>query len=110
MKNVRKQELLEKWKKVATKAVTDDLFKEKLVKDPIGKMAEFDLTLPEEIEVLTGHANTITLVEPKDATENLKSEIKWWRVRLDVIQEFGQDERGGNAAVAGPAGDEDEDV
>ncbi len=110
MKNVRKQELLEKWKKVATKAVTDDLFKEQLVKDPIGMMAKFDLTLPDEIEVLTGHANTITLVEPKDASDNLKSEIKWWRVRLDVIQEFGQDERGGGAAVAGPAADVDEDV
>lgn len=110
MKNVRKQELLEKWKKVATKAVTDDLFKEKLAKDPIGMMAEFDLTIPEEIEVLIGHANTITLVEPKDASENLQSEVKWWRVRLDVIQEFGKDDRGGEAAVAGPAADEGEDV
>ncbi len=110
MKNVRKLELLEKWKKVATKAVTDDLFKEKLVKDPIKMMAEFDLMIPDEIEVLVGHANTITLVTPKDASENLTSEIKWWRIRLNVIEEFGQDERGGDGAVAGPKSDEDEDV
>ncbi len=107
MKRARKEELDGKWKKVATRAVTDDKFKDKLVADPLKTLGEFDLSVPENVEVLVGHANTITLVEPKDAPEELSKEVRWWRVRLDMIQEFGKEERSGTAG--GPIQD-DEDV
>ncbi len=111
MKNARKEELNGKWKKVATKAVTDDKFKAQLVADPLAVMEGFDLTLPGDVEVLKGHGNTITLVEPKNASEHLTSELKWWRVRLNVIQEFGQDEnRHRDHGTAGPQGAEDDDA
>lgn len=111
MKNARKEELEGKWKKVATKAVTDDNFKDKLVADPLGMMEGFELTLPEEVEVLRGHGNTITLVEPKDPSEHLSSEVKWWRVRLAMIQEYGYDESSQREhGTAGPQGAEDDDA
>ena len=111
MKNARKEELNGKWKKVATKAVSDDKFKAKQVADPLGMMEGFELALPEEVEVLRGHGNTITLIEPKGASEHLSSEVKWWRVRLAVIQEFGEDEdRHREHGTAGPQGAEDDDA
>ena len=110
MKNARKVELEEEWKKLVTQAVTDDLFKTKLIEKPIEMMKQFELTVPEGVEVLSGHANTITLVEPKDSSEALKSEIRWWRIRLDMIQEFGQAEVDTQATAAGPPTTEEEDV
>ena len=50
MKNKRKEELNDKWKQVATKAVTDDDFRKKLAKNPITVMKETGLVLPDTIE------------------------------------------------------------
>ena len=107
MKRVRKEELETKWKKLVTKAVTDDVFKVQLRDDPIKHMNEYELEVPEGVEVRVGVNNIITLIEPKEAPDALKEEVKWWRVRLDMIQEFGQDERGVKQAGSPDGTDED---
>ncbi|MFQ5482959.1 MAG: hypothetical protein ACE5ER_09385 [Nitrospinaceae bacterium] len=107
MKRAQKEEMDAKWKKLAIQAVTDDRFKEKLVAKPIEIMESFDLTIPEGVEVRRGHGNVITLIEPKETTPSLSTQVKWWRVRLETIQEFGRDHtQSGETAPDG----RDEDV
>lgn len=109
MKNARKEELEGKWKKLVVQAVTDDNFKERLVERPIEIMADYGLTVPEGVDVRTVRDNVITLIDPKDAEVDLAEELRWWRIRLDVIAEFGKEDSsdGGNT---GPESEEGEDI
>ena len=102
MKNKRKVELNDKWKQVAAKAVTDDDFRKRLAKNPITVMKEFDLTLPDTIEARLEAGYEIKLFTAPELAEELKEEIKWWKVRVDMIREFGKDEtkKAGTAAAA----------
>lgn len=93
MKNKRKVELDGKWKQVATKAVTDDDFRLKLAKNPVTVMKECNLELPEGIEARLEAGYEIKLYTAPDATEDLQSEVKWWKVRVDMAREFGKDDK-----------------
>ena len=97
MHRKRKKELDEKWKKIATEAVTDDNFKKKLINDPVGVMREFEIILPEGVEAKKVTGNVLRLVPSAELTEEIKEETKWWQLRLDMIREFGQED--GKASV-----------
>ncbi len=93
MKNKKKEELNGKWKKVATQAVTQEDFKWKLAENPIEELKKFDLHVPEGVEVKVGTGGTFNLVPPPEVSDELNSEIQWWRWRLDMIKEFGRAEK-----------------
>ena len=103
MKNKRKVELNDKWKRVATKAVTDDDFRRKLAKNPITVMKECDLSLPDTIEARLEAGYEIKLFTAPEVAEELKEEIKWWKLRVDMIREFGKDEKITAGNIAAPA-------
>ena len=90
MDSGKKEELDKKWKIIATKAVTDEAFKKKLVAHPIDVMVENGLTIPEGAEMKVGAGNKQSLPLPSSAPEELKEEVKWWEWRLDIIEEFGK--------------------
>ncbi len=102
MKNKRKVELDEKWKKVATKAITDDEFKGKLVKDPVACMAEFGINLPEGIVPKLGTGGVLRLTHAQDISDETKSEVLWWKWRIDMIREFGREEAERGVKITGP--------
>ena len=102
MKHKRKEELNGKWKQVAAKAVTDDNFRKKLAKNPITVMKENDLALPEGIEARLEAGYEIKLFTGADAPEELKEEVKWWKVRVDMIREFGKDVTITTGTIAAP--------
>ncbi|MCZ6513785.1 MAG: hypothetical protein O6857_07650 [Nitrospinae bacterium] len=106
MKNKRKEELNSKWKQLATKAITDDDFRKRLAKNPITVMKELDLHLAEGIEARLEAGYEIKLFTKADTAEELKEEVKWWKVRVDMIREFGKEYKVTTGSIAAP---EDED-
>ena len=102
MKNKRKVELNDKWKQIATKAVTDDEFRKKLAKNPITVMAECDLSLPDTIEARLEAGYEIKLFTSPKLAEELKEEVKWWKLRVDMIREFGKDDKVTTGGIAAP--------
>lgn len=102
MKNKRKVELNDKWKQVAAKAVTDDVFRKKLAKNPVTVMKECDLELPEGIEARLEAGYEIKLFTAPDASEDLQSEVKWWKLRVDMIREFGEDNIKDGGGIVAP--------
>lgn len=92
MKRKRKEELDAKWKKVATEAVTNDDFKDRLVKDPVSCMSEFGIALPEGIVPKLGTGGILRLTHSSDISDEIKAEALWWKWRLDIIREFGREE------------------
>ena len=102
MKNKRKEELKAKWKLVAAKAVTDDDFRKRLAKNPITVMKEFDLLLPDTIEARLEAGYEIKLFTSPELAEEMKEEVKWWKLRVDMIREFGKEEvkKAGTTAAA----------
>jgi len=82
-----------KWKEVATQAVTREEFKTKLVDDPVAVMKDFDIVVPEGVDVKIGTDQMVKLVVPENASEELQAEVLWWRWRLDIIREFGREEK-----------------
>ena len=106
MKNKRKEELNGKWKQIAAKAVTDDDFRKKLAKNPITVMKECDLALPDNIEARLEAGYEIKLFTSPETAEELKEEIKWWKVRVDMIREFGKDVDIKSGKIAAPADEE----
>ena len=87
----KKEDLDNKWKSIAAKAVTDEEFKKKLVDKPVDVMIENGLTLPEGVEMKVNVAKIQTLVLPRDASDELKEDVKWWMWRLNSIREFGRE-------------------
>ena len=102
MKNKRKEELNGKWKQVAAKAVTDDDFRKKLAKNPITVMKECDLSLPDTIEPRLEAGYEIKLFTAPEVAEELKEEVKWWKLRVDMIREFGKDFKVTSGHIAAP--------
>ena len=102
MKHKRKEELNGKWKQVAAKAVTDDDFRKRLGKNPITVMKEFDLHLPDTIEARLEAGYEIKLFTTPELAEEMKEEIKWWKLRVDMIRDFGRDDtkKAGTTAAA----------
>jgi len=90
--NNKKEELEKKWKAVVVKAVTDDDFKGQLVADPVAVMNENGITLPEGCKAAVGTGGRIVIQHPSDASDELKAEVKWWMLRLDITSEFGRDD------------------
>ena len=91
---------------MATKAVTDDEFRKKLAKNPITVMKECDLELPETIEARLEAGYEIKLFTAPDAPEELQEEVKWWKVRVDMIREFGKDDKKTAGTIAAPETEE----
>ena len=77
MKRKRKEELDGKWKTVATNAVVDDAFKNKLVADPVAVMNEHEIHLPEGVEAKVGTGKIVKLFPPDSASEDILAEVKW---------------------------------
>ncbi len=96
----------EKWKQVATQAVTSEEFKNRLVGDPVTIMSEFGLQIPNNVEVKTGTDKVLKFFLPEDASDELKAEIQWWRWRLDIIREFGREEKDQGVQQAAPEAEE----
>ena len=93
MQTKKQKELDAKWKIVATKAVTDDKFRKKLVADPVAVMTELGLAVPEGLQVKAGTGGFLKVMLPKDASDDLMKEAKWLSMRLDIIREFGAEDK-----------------
>ena len=106
MKNKRKVELNDKWKQVATTAVPDDDFRKKLATNHITVMEECDLSLPDTIEARLEAGYEIKLFTTPELAEELKEEIKWWKLRVDMIREFGKDDKVTTGSIAAPETEE----
>ena len=91
MDAAKKEDMDKKWKSIATQAVTQDDFKNKLVKDPLQVMGECGLSLPEGVRPNTDKNNSITLLFPENPSEELQEEVTWWQWRLNTIEEFGKE-------------------
>lgn len=111
MEKEKKEEWDKHWKTIATKAVTDETFKKKLVANPVGVMQENGLTLPEGTEMKIGAGNEQTIPLPSNAPDDLKDEIKWWLWRLASIRELGKEDpkkEVGHHAMSSQEAEEDE--
>ena len=106
MNRKRKIELDAKWKKIATEAVTDDQFKERLVNDPVGVMSEFEIILPEGVDAKKVTGSVLRLVPSAELTDEVKEETKWWQLRLDMIREFGHDDGKASSDAIAPDAEE----
>ena len=93
MDKKKKDELDKKWNTIVLKALNDDAFKEKLVKDPINIMVENGLTIPEGCKAGQTSVGVAGLQLPSNASDELKEEVKWWRWRLEITFDFGKDEK-----------------
>ncbi|CAI2718675.1 hypothetical protein [Nitrospina watsonii] len=93
MNRKRKIDLDGKWKQVATQAVTQDEFKNKLVADPVAVMEEFELRLPEGVDAKIGSDGAVKLFPPENASEEVLEEVQWWKWRLDIIRQFGREDK-----------------
>ena len=96
----KKEDMDRKWKTIATHAVTQEDFKQKLLKDPLQVMKEFGLQLSENIRPNIDKSKSITLLLPENSSEELKAEVTWWQWRLNTIREFGKDFQMGVQIVA----------
>jgi len=106
----KKVELEKKWKAIVVKAVTNDDYKRELVEDPIKKMTEEGLPLPDGVDFRkTGKEMDIRvqLIPPAQASEELKTHIRWLALRLEMIHEFGQNHEKVGLISAAPGEDED---
>ncbi|MDA0692902.1 MAG: hypothetical protein O3A78_11865 [Nitrospinae bacterium] len=106
----KQEDLDSKWKTIATKAVTDDEFKKKLVDKPVEIMIAHGLTLPEGASMKVGVGKIQTVVPHAKASDELKEEVKWWLWRLSSIREFGRDKPGktvGHLSMSGQEADDD---
>ena len=106
MKNKRKEELNSKWKQVATKAVTDEDFRKRLAKNPITVMEECNLSLPETIEARLEAGYEIKLFTAPEVAEEMKEEIQWWKLRVDMIRDFGKEYKVTTGKIAAPETEE----
>jgi hypothetical protein len=87
----KKADMDAKWQKIAAKAVTQEDFKKKLLKDTLGVMKEHGLELPETIKVSVSPDKVVNIGMPEGDDEALKAEATWWRWRMTAIKEFGHE-------------------
>lgn len=102
MKVKRKKELDVKWKKVAKQAVTDKDFRIRLATDPVAVMKEFEIALPEGVEAKVVTGEGIRLIPLIHLTDEAKADVKWWEWRLDMIREFGQNDKAADTYIVAP--------
>ena len=93
MEQNKKSELDKKWNTIVLKALSDEEFKKKLVKDPASVMVENGLSIPEGCKVGESAGSMVGLQLPPNASDDLKEEAKWWKWRLEMTHDFGKDER-----------------
>ncbi len=87
---IRKKELDDKWKSIVAKAVTDEEFKKKLVKDPMAVIEEEGLKAVDQLKIQFDEVTKIHKVGiVGDGDDEVKAEAKWWTIRLKMIKEFG---------------------
>ncbi|PIR00452.1 MAG: hypothetical protein COV66_06915 [Nitrospinae bacterium CG11_big_fil_rev_8_21_14_0_20_45_15] len=106
----KKVELEKQWKAIVVKAVTNDDYKRELVEDPIKKMTEEGLPLPEGVDFRKTGKDLdvrVQLIPPAQASEELKTYIRWLALRLEMIHEFGQNHQKVGLISAAPGEDED---
>ncbi|MFQ5673197.1 MAG: hypothetical protein ACE5G9_08885 [Nitrospinales bacterium] len=89
----KRSDMDNKWKKLATRAVTQEEFKAQLVADPVARMSEFGLHPPEGAKVRAGADKAVHILPPTGSSPEIKEEIKWWNLRLDTIRQFGKEEK-----------------
>ncbi|QPJ65802.1 MAG: hypothetical protein G3M78_10530 [Candidatus Nitrohelix vancouverensis] len=110
MNSKKKKELEDKWKALVVKAVTDEDYKRELVDQPVEKMNAEGIPLPEGVDVkVTGKGpdKRFSLVAQTKASDEVKEEIKWWTLRLEMTREFGQEHRKVGIDAAAPGEGED---
>ncbi len=99
----KKEKLDKKWNAIVLKALKDEKFKEKLVKNAIGTMLENGLARPEGCKAVTGAGKKSGIQLPADASDELKEEVKWWRFRIDMTRDFGKKEGKEESSASGGA-------
>ena len=95
MNQNKKDELDKKWNAIVLKALSDEGFKKKLIKDPTSVMVENGLSIPEGCKVGETAGGIVGLQLPPNASDDLKEEATWWKWRLEMTHDFGKDERKG---------------
>ena len=103
MEKNKKEELDKKWNIIVLKALRDEEFKKKLIKDPAGTMVENGLSLPEGCKVGEAAGNIVSLQIPPNASDDVKEEATWWKWRLEMTHDFGKDEGKKESIASGGA-------
>jgi hypothetical protein len=103
MEPSKKEALDKKWHAIVLKALSDEEFKIKLVKDPANIMIENGLNIPEGCKVGTTSNNTVGLQLPPNASDAIKEEATWWKWRLEMTHNFGKDEGKKSSLASGGA-------
>ena len=99
----KKDNLDNKWNAIVLRALNEDGFKEKLVKNPIEVMVENGLTIPEGCKVGETSVGIAGLQLPANASDELKEEVTWWKWRLEMTFDFGKDEKKDQNIASGGA-------
>lgn len=107
MNDERKAELERLWKKIATLAVTDENFKNRLVSDPIAVMSEQGLNLPPGAQARMDTEKEVNIILAPEVTQELAQESQWWKRRLDMIREFGKADEAEKPFMSIPEGQDD---
>ena len=103
MEQNKKDELDKKWNAIVLKALSDEEFKKKLVKDPTSVMIENGLKIPKGCKVGKTSTKTAGLQLPLNASDDLKEEVTWWKWRLEMTKNFGKDEKKRASEASGGA-------
>ena len=74
----KRSDMDDKWKKIATLAVTQEEFKEKLTTDPVGVMAKMGLEPPEGVKIRQDTTKVFKLLPPTGMSPT-RSEPTIWR-------------------------------
>ena len=103
MEKNKKEELDKKWNSIVLKALSDEEFKKRLIKDPTNVMLENGLNIPEGCKVGETSPKIAGLQLPPNASDDIKEEVTWWRWRLEMTHDFGKDERKEASEASGGA-------
>ena len=103
MEQNKKGELNKKWNAIVLKALSDEGFKKKLVKDPASVMVENGLSIPEGCKIGEASGGIVGLQLPPNASDDIKEEAKWWRWRLEMTHNFGKDEQKSSSEASSSA-------
>ncbi len=104
----KKADLETKWKTVAAQAITNDEFKKNLLQDPITILKAHGLDLPEQADVRVIGKSEVRIKPPQNSTPELDEEVRWWKVRLDMIHEFGKADPDRGVNIVAPQNDDEE--
>ena len=103
MEKNKKEELDKKWNSIVLKALSDEEFKKRLIKDPTSVMLENGLKIPEGCKVGETSTKTAGLQLPPNASDDIKEEVTWRRWRLEMTHDFGKDEHKKASEASGGA-------